>query len=75
IQQLTIFYLGRSLHPYLLTLIVLPLSCLCAAISWYCVERPFLRFKNIDSREKPGLDAKMEPLAVTATSHEVKATL
>ena len=75
IQQLTIFYLGRSLHPYLLTLIVLPLSCLCAAVSWYCVESPFLRLKNIDSRKKPGVGATTEPPAVTVTPHEVKATL
>jgi peptidoglycan/LPS O-acetylase OafA/YrhL len=52
IQQLTIFYLGKSLNPYILTLIALPLACFCAALSWFCIEHPFLRMKKTGSRKK-----------------------
>ena len=45
IQQLLIRYFAPELNPYLLTLAGFPLSLLCAAISWHCVEKPSLMRK------------------------------
>jgi len=54
VQQLILYYLGECgvgrhvprIGPYELTLLALPATLLVAALSWYCVERPFLRFRR-----------------------------
>lgn len=55
VQQLVVLYLGARLNAYTLFLIALPLTCGMAAISWYAVERPFLRLKRSRraTREQP----------------------
>lgn len=46
IQQLLIRYFGPELNPYWLFLAAFPVSLLCAALSWHCVEKPCLRLKT-----------------------------
>ena len=76
VQQLLIFYFGRSFNPYALTLIALPLACLCAVMSWFCIERPFLRLKRTaDSSQAPqNLQATASQIA-PASAEELEASL
>jgi peptidoglycan/LPS O-acetylase OafA/YrhL len=43
IQQLLVMNNAGSMHPYVLFALALPLSILAGILSWYFVERPFLR--------------------------------
>ena len=46
LQVLTAWYFGGGLTTASLFLLVLPLTLSCAIISWYGIEKPFLRWKQ-----------------------------
>lgn len=45
-QLLTIYCFTRDWNPHLLTLVVLPPALLCAALSWFLVEKPAIELKR-----------------------------
>jgi peptidoglycan/LPS O-acetylase OafA/YrhL len=72
IQQLIVAYGGRSLHPLALFTLALPLTVMCAWLSWHTVERPFLALKpspRATAAEAPVVPAAAaEPRAEAVTA-------
>ncbi|HLK59434.1 MAG TPA: acyltransferase [Chthonomonadaceae bacterium] len=49
IQQLLLHAAHGSLTPLVTFVLAFPLTCLCAALSWHLVEKPFLKKKRASS--------------------------
>lgn len=52
IQQLTMRFIGHPTSPVLLFFMALPMSLVCAFMSWHCVEKWFLK-RSTHSRRAP----------------------
>jgi peptidoglycan/LPS O-acetylase OafA/YrhL len=45
VQQLLVHYVGTSLHPLVLFAVATPITTTFAVLSWFFVEKPFIRLK------------------------------
>ena len=67
IQQLLVMNNAGSMNPYLLFVLAWPLSVLAGVLSWYVVERPFLRRARIAKPEQHTDSYALVPQQQTAS--------
>ncbi len=64
-QKVVVALMGLSASPWLIFVLSMVAVMPCAALSWYLIERPFLRLKNRSSVSPPAKQ-NTEPLVATS---------